>query len=136
MLAAALSFGLLEVMVGLAPTFLTMALLLVPTGAAVLIFSTTVNALVQLGCAPEVRGRVMSIYVLVFLGGTPVGAPLVGVVAQAFGPRASLLIGGVVCALSAVATAAFLARHPAVDGGVAVLPHGRSSVKARVGYQA
>ena len=124
MLAAALSFGLLEVMVGLAPTFLTMALLLVPTGAAVLIFSTTVNALVQLGCAPEVRGRVMSIYVLVFLGGTPVGAPLVGVVAQTFGPRASLLIGGAICALSALATAAFLRRRARLDAVATVPRHG------------
>ena len=131
MLAAALVFGLLEVVVGLAPTFLTMAVLLVPTGAAVLVFSTTVNALIQLGCAPEVRGRVMSIYVLVFLGGTPVGAPLVGVVAQTFGPRASLLIGGGVCALSALATAAFLARQARLEGGSYVLSGGEMASTAQ-----
>ena len=101
MLLAAMAFGILEMLVGVAPTFLTMALLLVPTGIAVLTFTTTANALVQLGCAPEVRGRVMAIYVLVFLGGTPVGAPLIGVVAEAFGPRSSLLIGGAICTATA-----------------------------------
>ena len=110
MLAAALCFGLLEVVVGLAPTFWTMAVLLVPTGMAVLTFTTTANALVQLGSAPEVRGRVMALYVLVFLGGTPFGAPLIGVLAQHLGPRSSLLIGGLVSAASAVVAAAVLAR--------------------------
>ncbi|MCU1595145.1 MAG: major facilitator superfamily 1, partial [Frankiales bacterium] len=99
MLLAAAAFGVLEVADGLAPSFLALALLLIPTGAAVLTFSTTANALVQLSCAPEVRGRVMAIYVLVFLGGTPVGAPLIGVLAEALGPRSSLLIGGVVCSV-------------------------------------
>jgi MFS family permease len=108
MLVSALAFGVLEVVVGLAPTMLTMAILLVPTGAAVLTFTTAANSLVQLGSAPEVRGRVMAIYVLVFLGGTPVGAPLIGVVAETLGPRASLLIGGGVCALSALGAAWFL----------------------------
>ena len=110
MLLAALVFGVLEVLDGLAPSFLVLALLLIPTGAAVLTFTTTANALVQLSCAPEVRGRVMAIYVLVFLGGTPVGAPLIGVLAEYLGPRFSLLIGGVVCALSTLVAASFLTR--------------------------
>ena len=109
MLASALVFGVLEVVVGLAPTFTSMALILVPTGAAVLTFTTTTNALVQLGSDAAVRGRVMALYVLVFLGDTPVGAPLIGVVAEHLGPRASLTFGGVVCALSAVVAAAMLA---------------------------
>ena len=119
MLASGLAFGLLEVVVGLAPSFLAMAALLVPTGIAVLMFTTTTNALVQLAAAPELRGRVMAIYVLVFLGGTPVGAPLIGVVANSLGPRASLLVGGAVCALSALAAAAFLTRI----GGLRLEPH-------------
>ncbi len=119
MLVAALAFGLLEVMVGLAPSFATMAVLLVPTGIAVLLFTTTANALVQLGSDPSVRGRVMALYVLVFLGGTPVGAPLVGLVAEAFGPRVSLLIGGAVCAISALVAAVFLTR----TRGLTLEPH-------------
>jgi MFS family permease len=110
MLLAAFAFGALEVVDGMAPSFEVLALLLIPTGFAVLTFSTTSNSLLQLACDPALRGRVMSIYVLVFLGGTPVGAPLVGLLAQTWGPRSSLLIGGAVCALSAVAAAVLLAR--------------------------
>lgn len=111
MVLAALVFGALEVVVGLAPTFGSMMLLLVPTGAAVLVFTTTANALVQLGSDPAVRGRVMALYVLVFLGGTPVGAPVVGMVAERYGPRVSLVVGGAVCALSALVAGALLAQR-------------------------
>ena len=110
MLLAALAFGLLEVIDGAAPSFIVLALLLIPTGFAVLTFTTTSNSLLQLACDPALRGRVMSIYVLVFLGGTPAGAPLVGLLAQTWGPRSSLLIGGAVCAVSALAAAVLLAR--------------------------
>ena len=119
MLVAALAFGALEVLDGLAPSLPTLMVLLVPTGVAVLTFTTTANALVQLSCAPEVRGRVMAIYVLVFLGGTPVGAPLIGVLAETLGPRSALLIGGVVVAGSTIAAAVLLARA----GGLVLEPH-------------
>jgi MFS family permease len=111
MLIAAVAFGLLEVADGLAPTFLMMSLLLVATGTAVLIFTTSANAIVQLGCDAAVRGRVMSLYVLVFLGGTPVGAPVVGIVAERYGPRSSLVVGGLVSAVSAVVAGLVLARQ-------------------------
>ncbi len=110
MLGAALLFGMIEMVVGVAPTFWSMALLLVPTGALVLTFTTTANSLVQLGSAPEVRGRVMALYVLVFLGGTPVGAPIVGLVAETYGPRSSLVVGGLVCLVSAVVSTVWLGR--------------------------
>ena len=110
MLAAALLFGLMEMVVGLAPSYAVMAVVLVPTGIAALLFTTTANSLVQLGSEPHVRGRVMALYVLVFLGGTPVGAPLIGLLAQVFGPRSSLLVGGLVCAVSALVGALWLTR--------------------------
>ena len=108
--AAVLAFGVLEVAVGLAPTYWLMALLLVPTGVSVLTFTTTANSIVQLGSAPHVRGRVMALYVLVFLGGTPVGAPLIGALAEAYGPRASIVLGGVVTALSGIVAAVVMVR--------------------------
>jgi MFS family permease len=107
---SALAFAVLEVAVGLAPTFTVMALLLVPTGIAVLTFTTTANATLQLGSAPHMRGRVMSLYVLVFLGGTPVGAPLVGAAAQAFGPRAALVLCGALTLLAVLAAATWTMR--------------------------
>jgi MFS family permease len=87
-----------------------MALLLLPTGAAVLTFTTTANSLIQLGSAPEVRGRVMALYVLVFLGGTPVGAPLIGALAEAFGPRSGIVVGGLVTAASGLVAAFVMTR--------------------------
>ncbi len=87
-----------------------MALLLVPTGVAVLTFTTTANSIMQLGSDPQVRGRVMALYILVFLGGTPVGAPVIGALAEAFGPRSSLVLGGAVTALSGVVAAIVMIR--------------------------
>lgn len=110
LLLSGLSFGALEVLVGLAPSYVVLAALLVPTGIAVLTFSTTANTLIQLGSEPHVRGRVMALYALVFLGGTPVGAPLIGAVAQSLGPRSGLLIGGVVSALATAVGAVVLLR--------------------------
>ncbi|MCW2709743.1 MAG: major facilitator superfamily 1 [Frankiales bacterium] len=119
MLVAALAFGLLEVADGFAPSFWLLAALLVPTGAAVLTFTTTANAIVQLGAEPHVRGRVMALYLVVFIGGTPIGAPLIGLLAEHAGPRSSLWLGGVVCTLSALAAASFFSRR----GGIQVQPH-------------
>jgi MFS family permease len=85
-----------------------MAALLVPTGAAVMTFTTTANATVQLSSAPHMRGRVMAIYVLVFLGGTPLGAPVIGALAEVLGPRSSLLIGGSVSALGCLVAGLYL----------------------------
>ena len=111
---AALVFALLEVAVGLAPSYALMVVLLVPTGAAVLVFSTTANSIVQLGSAPQVRGRVMALYILVFLGGTPLGAPLIGFVADVLGPRAGLLLGGGVTALCVLLAALWTLRTRAL----------------------
>jgi len=108
LLLSALAFGVLEVLVGLAPSYAVMCALLVPTGIAVLVFSTTANTLLQLGSEPHVRGRVMALYALVFLGGTPVGAPLIGAAAEHLGPRSGLLIGGVLSAAAAGAAAVYL----------------------------
>ena len=73
--------------------------------------TTAANANVQLGVAPTMRGRVMALYLVCFMGGTPFGAPIIGWLAGAAGPRWGLIGGGVVCLLSAAALAAVLARH-------------------------
>jgi MFS family permease len=101
LLSMALAFSLLEVISGLMPTFWLYLILLVPTGLSLLTLTTATNSATQLGTTAEMRGRVMGLYMLVFLGGAPIGSPLVGWVAEAFGPRMSLMAGGVI---SAVAT--------------------------------
>ncbi|WP_156757666.1 MFS transporter [Actinokineospora pegani] len=114
LLLAAFTFGVLEVVAGLMPSYLTFALALVPVGFAVMTFMTTANTTVQLAVSPEMRGRVMGLYMLVFLGGNPVGAPLTGWLASSLGGRSPLLVGGTVAALAAVVCGVVLARR----GGV------------------
>ncbi len=122
MILAAVSFGLLELVTGLAPSYPVMALLLIPTGAAMLTFSTAANSTVQLASEPHMRGRVMGIYVLVFLGGTPFGAPVIGAVAEAAGARSSLIAGGVVSAFAGVGAAVWFRRWPAPEPGRQLVP--------------
>jgi MFS family permease len=110
MLTTALAFGVLEVAAGLMPTYWSFLALLVPTGVALLMFTTTANSATQLGTPPAVRGRVMGLYMLVFLGGAPLGSLLVGWAAEQFGVRITLIVGGVISALAAVVAALLLAR--------------------------
>jgi MFS family permease len=71
-------------------------------GAGSITFLTTSTAIVQLKAAPEMRGRVLALQAIVFLGSTPIGGPVVGYISDVFGPRAGVLIGGVAgCAAAA-----------------------------------
>lgn len=97
-------FGLFMLGAAAAPTLALEIAALVPMGVAALVFQTTTNSLIQLRSEPALRGRVMALYSVVFLGSTPIGAPVVGWVAQHFGPRASLALGG-----AAVLAAALIA---------------------------
>jgi MFS family permease len=107
----AITFAVLEISTGLMPSFVLTALFLVPTGTAMLTFTTAANSSVQLGVDPTMRGRVMALYLLCFMGGTPFGAPLVGWVAETLGPRWGLLGGGLICLVAAVLLAGWVARR-------------------------
>jgi MFS family permease len=97
LIGAALAFSVLEIVCGTMPSFDTTALLLVPTGLLMITFTTAANAAVQLGVEPTMRGRVMALYLVFFMGGTPIGAPLIGWIAGAFGARWGLIGGGLIC---------------------------------------
>jgi MFS family permease len=58
-------------------------------------FQATANSLLQLNSEPRLRGRVMALYVIVFIGSTPIGGPIVGWIAEQYGARAGLALGGV-----------------------------------------
>lgn len=75
------------------PTYWTYAVTLMFTGFAIVTMLTTANGFVQTTTDPAVRGRVLALYVAILLGGTPVGAPIVGWVAAEFGPRVAILLG-------------------------------------------
>jgi MFS family permease len=110
LLGAAVAFGVLMLLAAAAPT-LGLELLVMPLfGAASITFMATANSTLQLNSTPEMRGRVMALYVLVFLGSTPIGGPIVGWVAQTWGPRASVALGGVACLLGAALASSSLLR--------------------------
>lgn len=99
---AALAFGLAEGAMALAPSYLAFAVLIVPTGLASLTFITAANAAVQISTPANLRGRVMSLYTMILLGSTPIGAPLVGWVGEQFGARWTLGVGAIFSILVAV----------------------------------
>jgi MFS family permease len=102
LVAAAAAFGAAELLVAVAPTVELQLLALIPLGAVSVTFAAGINSSLQLAVEPLMRGRVMALYSVVFLGSTPIGAPLVGWIAQIAGPRAGLAVG----AVAALATAA------------------------------
>lgn len=90
---SALAFGIVGALAAVMPGAVWFGLSLVALGATAQMFTTTANSLVQLATVPSMRGRVMAIYMGIFLGCTPLGAPLVGWIADAYGPRWSLGVG-------------------------------------------
>lgn len=93
---SALAFGTSVVLAGLMPTYLAFALLAPVTGLTALTFITSANTYMQLHVDAGVRGRVMALYLMIFMGGTPVGAPIIGWIGQEYGARWTLLGGGLI----------------------------------------
>jgi MFS family permease len=109
-IGAAVLFGLAEVVAGLLPTYLTFALWTPVLGLTALTMITAANATVQLSVAPMMRGRVMALYMMIFMGGTPVGAPIVGWVGETFGARWTLIGGGGMTVLGTLLAVAVFSR--------------------------
>jgi MFS family permease len=113
LVVAAAAFGATELVAALAPSLALQVLALVPLGAVSVTFSAGVNSTMQLNVAPAMRGRVMGLYSVVFLGSTPIGAPLVGWLAQVGGPRAGMALGGASALIAAALAIVAYARHGA-----------------------
>jgi predicted MFS family arabinose efflux permease len=101
-------FGLVEVAAGLMPTYATYALVLPAMGLASMTMITAANTMMQMSVVPEMRGRTMAVYGMVFIGSTPLGSPIIGWIGDAIGPRWTLIIGGGVSVLGTVVAAYFL----------------------------
>jgi MFS family permease len=110
-LTGAMVFGVLELVLAAMPTYGWFALALIPTGGAVITFVTAANSTMQMSISAEMRGRVMGLYMLVFLGGNPVGGPMSGWLAEQFGGRAPFVVGGAVSVLAAAVCALVLQRR-------------------------
>ncbi|HWI30106.1 MAG TPA: MFS transporter [Microbacterium sp.] len=92
---ALLGFSLASVASTLMPGYWAYAATLVLVGFSVVTVLTTANGYVQTTTDPALRGRVLALYMAIMMGGTPIGAPIVGWVASEYGPRAAILVGAV-----------------------------------------
>jgi predicted MFS family arabinose efflux permease len=109
----ALAFGGLMLALAAAPSLPLALAALVPLGAASTVFSASVNSVLQLASAPLMRGRVMALYSVLFLGSAPVGGPIVGWVSQHAGARTGVLVGAAATLAAAAGLAAYARRRAA-----------------------
>ena len=100
-IVGATGFGVMLLLLALSPTLPVAYAVALVLGFASILFLTSSTATVQLLAGPEYRGRVLAIQSMVFLGSAPIGGPLVGWVADAFGPRAAVALGGAACLAAA-----------------------------------
>jgi MFS family permease len=110
LIAAAAAFGALEIVAALAPSYWLFALLMAPIGVFGLTVNVTANTAVQMATDPAMRGRVMALFMMVFMGGTPLGAPLVGWITDAYGARIGFVLGGAISLAAATVIGLVLAR--------------------------
>jgi MFS family permease len=99
---------------GLAPTLWLAGAAMVPMGFTIMAFMITGNTMLQLTSRPEARGRVMALYGIVFLGSTPIGAPIAGVIGEHLGARAGFVLSGLVAGTLGVALLAARRRRSVV----------------------
>ncbi len=110
--AGAAAFGIAALLAAAAPTLALEMAALALLGAASVTFAASINTGLQLAAEPEMRGRVMALYSIVFLGSTPIGGPIAGWLAESVSPRAALVMGGVAGILVAAAAVAALRPVP------------------------
>jgi MFS family permease len=127
-IGAGLAFGVMVVISGLMPTYLSYALVLPLVGFTSLTMLTSANATMQLGIEPTMRGRVMALYMTVLMGGTPIGSPFIGWVGQAFGARWSLIVGGALTVLGTLGSVLYFSRRRGISIRPRLLPRPRLEV--------
>ncbi|WP_107086927.1 MFS transporter [Streptomyces viridochromogenes] len=110
LIVGALAFGTMEIVAAFAPSLWLFALLMAPIGMFGMTVNVTANSSIQMSTDPSMRGRVMALYMMVFMGGAPLGAPIAGWITDAYGVRAGLAVGGAITAAAAVTIALVLAR--------------------------
>jgi len=108
---AALVFGAAELVLGFMPTYWTFALFLPVVGLCALTMITSANATIQLTVAPEMRGRVTALYLMIFMGGTPVGSPIIGWIGEQYGARWTLFAGAAITLVGTLVALAVYVRH-------------------------
>ncbi len=94
----AVAAGVTLALPGFAPTLFFAGVAMIPMGFTIMAFMITGNTMLQLNARPEARGRVMALYGIVFLGSTPIGAPIAGVLGEHLGARVGFVLSGLVAA--------------------------------------
>jgi MFS family permease len=98
---AALLFGISVLAVAVSPTLMVALIAMVVVGFFSITFTAIGNVTVQMNSEPEMRGRIMALWTVAFLGSTPIGGPIIGAIGENFGPRWSLAVGGVAAVIAA-----------------------------------
>jgi MFS family permease len=111
LVVASIGFGASALLAAAAPSLGWAMAALVPLGLSSVTFAAGVNSTLQLEASPAMRGRVMALYSVVFLGSTPIGGPIVGWLAEVAGPRAGLVLAGIAALVAAGAGAIAFARR-------------------------
>ncbi|MGA4508187.1 MFS transporter [Propionibacteriaceae bacterium G1746] len=111
MLVALAGFAVSLVLAAMAPSYTFYMVMLIPLGLCAITVLTNCNAMVQMTADPAFRGRVLSVYLAVNMGSSPIGATLLGWVAEQWGARSALGLGGIVTGLTAVGVALVLVRR-------------------------
>jgi MFS family permease len=122
LIGAAFVFGLLSLLAAGAPTLTLEILALAPLGAATVTLAASINSSLQLASEPTMRGRVMALYSIVFLGSTPIGGPLSGWLSEAVDPRAALVMGGVAAIAGALFARVAFARVAQIPADATLEP--------------
>ena len=107
---AALMFGVVEILAGLVPTYATYVAIVPFLGFTALTMITAANTTMQLATSAGMRGRVMALYLMVFMGGTPLGSPFIGWIGEQFGARWTLIGGGGLTILGVLLSVAVFTR--------------------------
>jgi MFS family permease len=127
-IGCAIAFGFVEILSGFAPTYLVFAVSLPLCGITSLVMIATANAFVQMSVSPEMRGRVMALYMMIFMGGTPLGAPVLGWVAEQWGARWTLIGGGALTVVGTLVATALIAPRQGVQITAHLRPFPRLSI--------
>jgi MFS family permease len=110
-ISASLGLGVAILLAAAAPTLPLELAAMTIVGAASVTFLSVGNSTLQLAARPDMRGRVMSLWAVAFLGTTPIGGPIAGYVAENAGGRAGLLLGGVSCIVAGATAASILSQR-------------------------